>query len=128
MVWATLLKLLFFDPSCYTLTLLASDMVADTPMQRTAPAETSKAENPAIDLDIGLTDNKDSVKDNSEECKTRVPACRGDPPAEVPRPSLTVAECSAPQTSMQEITEVRASGSREESRKGIDELMQEVRP
>lgn len=105
-------------------------MVTDTPMtpvQLTAPAETSKAENPAVALDVGLTHNKDSVKDNSEESKTTVPASRGDPPTEVPRPSLTVAECSAPRTSMQEITEVKASGNREESGKGIDELMQEVR-
>lgn len=109
--------------------IIALGLAADEPMQLTALDESTNAEKPAVPLDASVTHNgedNDRVKDNSEESNTRVPGCHTDPPPEIPTPSLIVAVDSKPLDSLQEITEVEASGSREESKKGIDELMQEV--
>lgn len=104
-------------------------MAADEPKQLTALDDSTKAEEPAVPVGVEVTHDKqgkDRVKDNSEESNTRVPGCQSDPPPEIRTPSLIAAVDSKPLDSLQEITEVQASGSREESKKGIDELMLEV--
>ena len=102
---------------------MASGLAADEPMYQTAPEE------PGVPVDVSVTHGRqgeDRVKDDAEESNTRVPGCQSDLLPKTLTPSLSVAVDSKPPDSVQEITEVEASGSREESKKGIDELMQEV--
>jgi len=108
---------------------MALGLAADEPMQYNELDESKKAEEHSVPVDDSVTHGRqdgDRVKDNSEESNTRVPDCQSVPPLQIPTLSLTVAGDSKPLDSLQEITEVEVSGSREESKKGIDELMQEV--